>query len=153
MPIYAYRHVGCGWNAVIRDVSVADRVLNACPQCHENTELRPLLNREHSPFVMLPAVTNQQYNNGMGRYDPGLGKWIGSRKEHRDEMKRQGVTEYTGSYEDFMDVQKREPAGISMETVKDAYEEATARVNRGEVFVDTPNPSPQLTPNVLTPEA
>ncbi len=151
MPFYAYRHDSCGWNAVLCR-SMEYRVLDACPQCGDARELRPLITKEHSPNVMLPAVTNQLYNNGMGKYDSGLGKWLSSRQEHSAEMERQGVTEYSGSYEDYMDAQNREPAPVSIETIKDYYEEATARVNNGERPTDYGNPNPDLTPVVLTPE-
>jgi len=133
MPMYAYHHEACGWNAVLRR-TVDTLALSACPACHEITELRPLITREHHARTIMPSVTNQLYNNGQGRYDEGLGRVIHSRSEHKRIMMQQGVTDVNISEDDFMDTMNREPpaAELQMEDVKDAWAHEEAEYNKGK---------------------
>ena len=149
MPFYQYTH-NCGYSELLRR-SVSEHILNECPSCGALEELRPVINRLTAPNIMLPSVTNQYYNNGQGRYDPGLGAWIENREQHRQEMKRQGVTEYDGTMDDYMSsvTDDKEPKDLTVEEVKDALEESSARVKNGEVFIDKPAPPEVITTSHL----
>jgi len=149
MPFYLFEH-SCGYKEMLRRV-VGEHILDSCPSCHAPDELRPVLNRSTAPNVMLPAVSNQYYNNGHGKYDPGLGETIYSREHHKQVMEQKGVTEFRGSQDDFMQkvTEEKEPQEATMEEVKDAFAESSARVKNGERWEDTPNPNPELVPREI----
>jgi len=128
MPFYGYQH--CNYKAVLRR-TMSERVL-PCPEC--GAEMRPLINREHCPNTIFSSVSNQLYNNGQGYWDPGLGKWVENRQQHERFMKELGVTEYTGTEDEFMssmEAEQPEP-DIGIETVKDVWEQEEAAFNNGK---------------------
>jgi hypothetical protein len=116
-----------------------------CPTCGE---VRPTLNRSTAPNIQLSSVSNQMYNNGMGKYDPGAGQVFHNRQEHKAWMESAGVTDFRGSQDDFMDKATADlpVKEISVADVQDAFQESSNEVrNEGRKFEDKPNPNPELT--------
>ena len=156
MPRYAYECEQCNWTDIFVR-SITERVLSQCPNCHDKGELRPLITTMHHPHTISPVVSNHQFNHGMGEYDVGLGAVVHSREEQQRIMKQKGLEEITQKdMDDAMSNQLAEPPpAVTIDEVKDLWDEAAARVERGEGYTDDyPVPDKSITPEigVINPE-
>jgi hypothetical protein len=142
MPFYLYRH-SCGYEELL-ERRVSGHILDHCPGCDAAIYLRPVLNRETVPRIMLSSVTNHVYNNGMGKYDIGLGKRIESRQQHRQIMRDMDVHEADSiSSEEYIErAHKAQDSDkeIPIDHIKDRYEYYRAEVDKGRRREEAPAP-------------
>ncbi len=142
MPFYWYEHDECGF-ALLLQRKVDECVMFSCPKCKDTVELRPVISRATCPNIMLPAVTNHVYNNGMGAYDMGLGARLESREQHRQIMKDMDVHEVDVKPDEFLSRSTAAQESVkepSMDYVKDRYEYYRSEVEKGLTREDKPIP-------------
>ena len=83
MPYYDYKCEKC---SLTGEFFTSPNQNQTCPKCH--TKMKRLL---HSQFGI-----NMGAAGAHGYYDDNLGTYIGTNKQRKEEMKKQGVTEKIG---------------------------------------------------------
>lgn len=128
MPRYEFLCRGCGYhNLVWRESEDCSWAL--CPDCEKTMER--FYTRMGMPGTQSSRIDNQEFNNGRGVYDRGLGEVVTSRKHRREIMERKGLHELSKYDRDLVN-KEHVPHPMSHSEAMDQYEKAVARVKSGE---------------------